>query len=430
MSTTPRRRTGQVLTVHALSATGMSLPWPLLLVMVADSTDSGAMLGVAAAARLAPYVALSWWVGRLADRHSRDVIVRSTLVARLALLTGVAAAIATDRAALAVVLASLTVAAATPAYPALAAGMPRLSGPSSQRATELLVTIEVASFVVGPALGGLLLLAPAFTGPAAVALTGAALACYAGVRQPRPEAVRVERRAPFRVTSGPLRSALAAVMLVNAVGSAAVVALLPLAEEQWSESGADAAYGLATALIGFGALGGPLLGLLGGRRGSRRPLAPGLLLVGAALGAVAASPSAWWAAAPLILAGAAAVQVEAAATETIQREAGDDHSAGVLGLADTLMVAAGLVGALGAPILAALIGAVPLLALLGLVSTLPVLAGAIRRGLALRRRAAGHVPLPRRGDEDRVGAYPTLRPRRTTAAGLASTVRSASGSES
>jgi MFS family permease len=401
-----------VLVVHALSASAMSLPWPLLLVLVAEDTDGGALLGAAAAARLAPYVGLSWWVGRLADRYARDRIVRATLVARTAILAVVAVAMAADRTGAAVVAASLAVAAGTPAYPALAAGMPRLAGPDSQRATELLVTIEVASFVVGPAVGGLLLLAPASVAPAALALAAASVVGYAGIRQPAPvrvaPAVAVAPNAPpgrrplaFR----PLRGALLAVMLVNGIGSAAAVTLLPLAEQRWAGSGTDSAYGVATALLGFGALGGPLLASRGRR--SRQPLGPGLLLVGVALVAVAGSPTAWWAAVPLLLTGAAAVQVEAAATETIQREAGDDRSAGVLGLADTLMVSAGLVGAVAAPVLTDLVGAVPLLALLGSLSTLPVAVAAVRH------RAAG---------------YPTTAPRRTTVEGRASTVRSASGS--
>src|SRR4051794_34209478 len=98
-----RRRTRRVLAVHALAATAMSLPWPLLLVLVADDTGSGMLLGLAAAARLAPSVALSWGVGRLADRHSRDRIVRTTLVARAALLACLAVAVAADRPALAIV---------------------------------------------------------------------------------------------------------------------------------------------------------------------------------------------------------------------------------------------------------------------------------------------------------------------------------------
>ncbi|GAB7004461.1 hypothetical protein JCM18899A_19340 [Nocardioides sp. AN3] len=445
MPATSRRRTARVLTTHALSALAMSLPWPLLLVMVAHASHSAAVLGFAAAGRLAPYVVLSWWVGRLADRHSRDRIVRMTLVGRVVLLASVGGAIATEHASLAVLLASLTVAAGTPAYPALAAGMPGLAGDDRDRATELLVTVEVAAFVVGPALGGMLLLVPEAVGPVAVILTLVALGCYAGVRQPRP----MPSATPVRISaglaagsaagstaegagarpddrlahgSGPLRTALVAMMLVNAVGSGAGVVLLPLAQERWSGTGGGATYGLATALLGFGALGAPLLGaplrggrLRGGRgRRTRPPLGPGLVLVGVALAAVAASPGAGWAAVPLLLIGAAAVQVEAAATETIQREAGDDRSAGVLGLADTLMVSAGLVGAVAAPVGAQALGAVRVLAILGAVCLVPVVVG------ALRRRVGGETAY----------AYPTTVPRSTTAAGRASTVRSANGSAS
>ena len=118
----------------------------------------GLLVGLTGAARMLPYVALSWATGRLADRFRRDRIVRGTLVARLALLVVVA------------------VAARRPAAwrrggrgAGGGGGHPGLPGPRgrdardrrrpARRATDLLVTIEVASFVVGPALGGLLLAA-------------------------------------------------------------------------------------------------------------------------------------------------------------------------------------------------------------------------------------------------------------------------------
>ena len=125
-----------------------------------ERAGDGWVLGVAGAARMLPYVALSWAAGRLADRYARDRIVRLTLLARLGLLFGVAAALAVGQTWLALVAATLAIAVATPAYPALAAAMPGLAGRQTERATSLLVTCEVASFVVGPALGGLLL-APA-----------------------------------------------------------------------------------------------------------------------------------------------------------------------------------------------------------------------------------------------------------------------------
>ena len=62
----------------------MSLPWPLLVLLVWERAGDGWVLGVAGAARMLPYVALSWAAGRLADRYARDRIVRLTLVARTA----------------------------------------------------------------------------------------------------------------------------------------------------------------------------------------------------------------------------------------------------------------------------------------------------------------------------------------------------------
>ena len=68
-------RAHRVVLSHACAAVGMSLPWPVLLVTVEATTDSATLLGVAAAARLLPYVALSWLSGRLADRRERARIV-------------------------------------------------------------------------------------------------------------------------------------------------------------------------------------------------------------------------------------------------------------------------------------------------------------------------------------------------------------------
>ena len=73
--------------------------------------------------------------------------------------------------------------------------MPGLAGRRSEQMTGLLVTVEVASFVVGPALGGLMLvpvLRPA-TVPVAVALVVLAWVVMAGVRLPAAARARVRR---------------------------------------------------------------------------------------------------------------------------------------------------------------------------------------------------------------------------------------------
>src|SRR5262245_15955842 len=109
----------RLLVAHALSATALGLAWPALLVAVWSETHSDLWLGVTGAARMLPYVALSWLAGRVADRYSRSLMVRGSLLARIVLLVGVAALLAFGSVAGAVVCASLAVAAGTPAYPAL-----------------------------------------------------------------------------------------------------------------------------------------------------------------------------------------------------------------------------------------------------------------------------------------------------------------------
>ena len=355
MTTTVRK----LVASHGLAAVGMSLPWPLLLLLVWEHTHSGALLGLAGAARLLPYVAFSWAAGRLADRYPRDRIVRLSVAARIVLMIGVAAALQAGATGVALGAATLAVAVATPAYPALAAAMPAVAGRTTERATNLLVTCEVASFVVGPALGGLLL-APGTRAAVpwlAVAMLAGAAGLLSDISLPTPRSVAARDNARVLSTvrrSRPILVAIAAVALVNLVIATVALALLPLAESGWAAPG-GAAYGVATGALGFGALGGPLLARLAGRRrlGARAWLA----LLAGCLGLVAASPGLATAVLPLAIAGAAAVQVETAATAAIQRHAPDQMRATVLGITDTAMVAAALVGALVAPVLAGAMGA-------------------------------------------------------------------------
>jgi MFS family permease len=243
--TWPARRT---IASHALAAVGMSLPWPLLVLLVWEQAGDGWVLGLAGAARMLPYVALSWAAGRLADRFTRDRIVRLTLVLRTLSLLAMAAALVAGQTWLALGAATFAVAVATPAYPALAAAMPGLAGRHTERATSLLVTCEVASFVVGPALGGLLLTPTTrdVVPWAAVLCVVAAWLLFRGVRLPAPVAVVVTTGATGVLaalrTSAVLRGAIAAVAVVNAVAASVALALLPLADS-WDRAGGGAPMG-------------------------------------------------------------------------------------------------------------------------------------------------------------------------------------------
>ncbi len=66
------------------------------------------------------------------------------------------------------------------------------------------------------------------------------------------------------------------------------------------------------------------------------------------------------------LVGAASVQLEAATTTVIQAAVPPSQAAGVLGLADSLMVGAGVVGALVAPLMTQPAGTRAVLVLAGL----------------------------------------------------------------
>lgn len=356
----------RVLISHALCATAVSMPWPALLAQVWSATGSDGWLGAAGAARMLPYVLLSAAAGVLADRVSRTRVLRWSTGVRAVLLAGCAAALATGRLGAALVLAVLTVAVGTPAYPAAVAALPALlrSAPSTQlrQITTLLVTAEVTGFVVGPALGGVLLgLGHGEWGSwVAAGLAASAWPWLIGLRAGRADTLGGEaQRGRLRTVldSPGIRVAIAMVALVNLTESIASIALLNLSFQTWGSG--DRGFGVATAALGFGSLAAPLLGLVIRLRGS-------LLVTGGGFAVAGLVPGVAAAVGPLAVAGAAGTVVECVSTEVLQRSVPDRVRAFSLGLADSVMVLAAMVGALVAPRLASLIGAPTLFAATGL----------------------------------------------------------------
>ncbi len=369
-------RVGRVVVSHAAAAVGMGLPWPVLLVAVEESTTSALLLGLAGAARLAPYVALSWLSGRLADRRERARIVRWSLWARLACLVACGLALAAGLSWFAVLAATGAIVAGTPAYPALAAGMPRLAGPATTSATSLLVTVEVASFVVGPAVGGL------FVGrmpPASVAVAGAilllvAVVAFGRTAMPAPKTLEAADQVagvwPLLRRNRSARHALAVVAIVNALLSVLGLLLLQLAHDSWGSG--DEGFGVATAVLGFGALGAPIFA-------HTRAMASGracLFTLSGAAAVFAVLPGGGLSLTSLAIIGAVAVCCENVATGVLQRSVPDELRASVLGLGDTIMVGAALVAALATPWLGTHLGPVALVLLVAAGSSALALAWA------------------------------------------------------
>jgi hypothetical protein len=355
--------TRRVIASHAMAALAVALPWPLLLVMVDERSNDPVLLGLVGAARMLPYVLLSWATARLADAMRRDLIVRVTLVARAVLLLAAAVSVVTGHVWVAVGACTLTVAVGTPAYPAQVAAMPGIAGAQRLRATDLLVTIEVAAFVVGSALGGLLLqpgareLLPWV--PLAMTMVSLALILRVSMPAPRRRPGQERRPSPYAAlrAAPAARRAIAVMAAVNFVTALVAVALLPLALGTWSSDAAG--YGVATGVLGFAAFGAPVLRRIG--RSAEHSIRWSLVLLATGLVLVTPAPSVGWSLAPLALAGAAAVSVEAGATAVLQEHVGDEVRASVLGINDTVIIAAALVGSLLAPVAVDLLGGVVLL---------------------------------------------------------------------
>ncbi len=343
----------RLLVSHALAATAMSMPWPALLAAVWADTGSETWLGLAGASRMLPYVVLSAAAGILADRLPRLDVLRWSTVIRAALLTGCGIAMVLDQTGLAVGLAVCTVAAGTPAYPAAVAVMPRLARHGSGRLTNMLVTAEVTAFVVGPAISGLIIglgLAEwSIWAAAALAVIGWPLLHGLGHAPAAVDATRVlGGRLRAVLTSPGVPLAIAMVALVNFMEGGVSVALINLNATRW---GADErGFGVATAALGFGALAAPLLIMVLRLRGS-------LLVTGGGFAAAGLAPTVALAVGPLAIAGAAGTAVECASTDVLQRSVPDRFRAFSLGLTDSIMVAAAMLGSLLVPLLSSGIGA-------------------------------------------------------------------------
>jgi hypothetical protein len=244
--------------------------------------------------------------------------------------------------------------------------------------------------VVGAALGGLLLhpatreLLPWVP----VVMTVASLLLVLRVSMPAPvrTAANDQRPSPYAALreSPAARRAIAVMAAINLVFALVAVALLPMAMDTWSSDAAG--YGLAIGVLGFAALGAPLLRRLG--RTSEHSIVWGLALLALGLVLVVPVPSLGWALAPLALAGAAAVGVEAGATAVLQEHVCDEVRASVLGINDTVIIAAALVGSLLAPVAVGLVGGAVLLCSLAV--TMLLVAWWARPGQQHRPRGRHH----------------------------------------
>ena len=358
-----------LLSALAVSQVGDWLYNLALVVLVYDRTHSALWAGVTTAARVVPVVVLGPLGGVLADRFDRRRIMIMCDLARMGLMVLLAAVAAFQ---LPIVLAPVIAAAAAPYIPCVAAVTPHvvedadLPGANAARSA-----VTGAGIVLGPALGGVLLLlgspASAF---ALNALTfGLSALAVLAIRadgdlnpfRPRRGADRpagllrevAQGAAALRAHRAALRLVGADAMCSVLYGAQTVLLLLVSRQVGLGAQG----YGYLFAAIGAGGLLGTALAGRVSRLPSRPVLAAALVL--ADVPTLLLAVVRWPAAAIVLtgLTGMGALLVEILTDTTLQRELDEDVFGRAYGIAFPAAIAGIVVGSVIAPGLAALLGA-------------------------------------------------------------------------
>jgi MFS family permease len=356
-STLAHRRFRWLIAGHAASSIGQTLGTVAVAGVLYARTGQIAWVTAAAAARLLPYVLGSAPAGVLADRCDRRQVLLWSCVLRSVLVAGLAGGVvAAAPPALLVALVFAATLAGTPCYPALAAAIPEVVPRGDLApANGLLTTIETGAFMIGPALGGLLL----FAGSASLVLVVNALAfavalalflpvgVLSGVRAAEaPESFGGALVAGLRTIagSGQVLAPMVLVVTVNLVYGGSLVCLAAYARVRLGTG--ESGLGVLTAALGVGALAGVFLANpLARARRPMRAILVSAMLAGLPFAVLAVIGHTAVAAVLLVGAGAASIVTEVLAVTLLQRSVPATVVARVFGVLDSLVLGAVLVGA-------------------------------------------------------------------------------------
>ncbi|MCY7374128.1 MAG: MFS transporter [Spirochaetaceae bacterium] len=427
------------------SRTGDFLYSVALVVFIAESTGSAAWVGAAALVRLLPVAVLSPVAGVLSARlPMRRLLVLCDLGQAVGMLA-LAAVVAVDGApVLALALAGLSSALATPSFPVLTAVTPRLVAEHQLAATNTFIsTVENLALILGPAVGGLLLLVGPPSVPIALnALTFLASAAFTAAvtfagspgsgdaDTERPESFFGQLGEGFRATVADREVALLVVFTsaVTFVYGFELVYLVFVADEKLGIGVEGIGYLNAAMGVG-GAAGAFLTNRLADSPRLRMVLVLTLLGCGLPLGLLAVVSQPWVAYVLLGVEGLASIALDVVVVTALQRMVRPDLLGRVSSIMDSLTITAILLGNVAAVVLLAATDLTVSLVVVG--AFLPVLALALLPFLGdLERRASGGraqlapAVAALRASHLLVGAGPTVVER---LAGLASTERLPSG---
>ncbi len=381
----------------------------VIAVYVFDRTHSTQWLAVLGICRWGPNLLLASYGGVLADRYDRVAVLVVSSLASGVLMTGMAIVVATGAPVILVLLLSaLGSAALAPYRPAAGALTPDVVGERDlAAANSIFAALENLVVVVGPGIGGLLLL----TGRPVigVAINAASFFVAAGVTT----RLRVRSRGGAEAEAGAFQQFMTGMRALRAQPVALAIMLFAALD--------SAVYGASTVLfvplsirlgtgangysylLAGGALGGVLGAALANRLSGAARLAPVIMgsicLQALPYLATIAVHSPAVACALQVASGIGMIIVDVLAITSLQRDLPADVLSRVLGILDTVVLAAILLASLGIGILLAhadvqvaliAVGAgIPVLGLIGL----PTLLRADRASAAAARRLRPLVEL-------------------------------------
>lgn len=364
-----------------ISSIGDWLYLVALLIVVYDTSDDPVLLGIVGAARILPYVLLSFPAGIVADRFERRLVLLVTDVARGAIMLLLAGLVAFDGPLWAIVgLAVLATCFSCFFGPTIGAYLPTLVRDERELgpANSAWSTLDNLAFVIGPAVAAILINLSGLT--LAFVLNAISFAFVAVILWQLPNerrndpVVAPESGADASATSAAATAesakvprsavrALAGLTLIDTVagfvfGGLGVLTVV-LAVEL---GGGEAATGYLSAAVGVGGI----LGAIGSgafvvRRGLRLPLLVGAMGLAAGVGALGLTGSLGPALLAMTLASAGSLLTEVVSTTIFQRIVPDEIRGRALGGIATISTLAYATGSLVLPIAAGAVGTEPVL---------------------------------------------------------------------
>jgi MFS family permease len=374
-----------------ISSVGDWLYLVALLIVVYRTSADPLLLGVVGAARVLPYVILSVPAGIVADRFDRRLVLLVTDVARGAIMLALAALVAVDGPLWAIIaLAVLATCFSSFFGPTIGAYLPSLVRDERELgpANSAWSTLDNLAFVIGPAIGGLLIAASGLT--LAFILNAASFAAVAVVlwrlpaergRGARPAAPENEATMPdaaaassdptapeasatmtssLRAFARPLVGlAVADVAGAFVFGGLSVLTVILAVDHLHA---GEAATGYLNAAVGIGGI----LGAVGSgafvvRRGLRLPLVLGSLILAVGVAGLGLTTSLGVALVAIAIASAGSLLTEVVSATIFQRIVPDAIRGRGLGAIATVSTLSYAAGSLALPVLAGPLGVTAIL---------------------------------------------------------------------